>query len=539
MAPPLFLSQQESWGVTRATGIECEMPPHAFVPAGPGRGPESRGKTSIKRLERICQNGRGRSRAARAIDVIRAERERPASFPVPADATEAEVVRRRRDLAAAARAHEVAGAEGAGAEERAAAVDALAHARLAGIVAGVRARRVSRHAPGVRQQSVGVARDTSRCTTPRRSPRRRTARSRWAESSRRARCPSSRRRPNPRRGSGPGTCSPSIGPRAAARRPTRNAVRRARRAPRTRTPPRWGGACRPSARRPRRPRTRPARPGSDRVRRGRPRGSGGMAPARPRDVRPPAVVAVERNRTRGRGEHDRARDELVGRRARSVLGPERALGDGAVVGRAHEPREVGVGDFGAVHPETVDVDAVNRVGVGERRLPAHRELASRNPDHPGRRRSRGRGRVGDRRPELGARVGGLRGRGGHAVPGWRAPHPNARPRRQRAAAGWRMSADVAYLASLSLTTTPRQQRRQHHVQRRRPARGERRSHRLRSRGTRDTARRPRCRSTCRARAGPSKRPPTRRGRCRPREPRARQRRPASRRAAPVRRSTGQ
>src|SRR5207245_1855157 len=66
--------------------------------------------------------------------------------------------------------------------------------------------------------------------------------------------------PLPRTGSRPATSWPSRARRASARLPTRRYGRRGRRGRRTPTPPRWAGACRPSARRPRHRSSRPASP---------------------------------------------------------------------------------------------------------------------------------------------------------------------------------------------------------------------------------------------------------------------------------------
>ena len=168
-----------------------------------------------------------------------------------------------------------------------------------------------------------------------------------------------------------------------------------------------------------------------------------MAPARALHVAPPLIVIVERDGPRRRREHDRARDQVLWRRARKLRRRRRALGDGDVAGGFDELCELLVGDLGRVHPEAVDVDTMHRQRVaGHARqraerlafnMTAHRELAAGNPHHPVGRRTRCGDRIGDGGRECrGARRGTGLGRGDRSrssVAGSQRVHGQADPGR--------------------------------------------------------------------------------------------------------------
>ena len=93
---------------------------------------------------------------------------------------------------------------------------------------------------------------------------------------------------------------------------------------------------------------------------------------------------------RGR-EADRAGDEIFRRSGGKFFFSRSAFGDGDVAGGFDELFELFVGDFGGVHPEWVDVNAMDGEGVASRPRKsakgiglsgsAHGEFAAGNPDH--------------------------------------------------------------------------------------------------------------------------------------------------------------
>ena len=169
-----------------------------------------------------------------------------------------------------------------------------------------------------------------------------------------------------------------------------------------------------------------------------------MAPVGPLLVAPPLEVVVQGHRLRGGREHHRPRHEVLGRRAREVLGARRALGHGDVVSGLGELRELLVRHLGRVHPEGVDRDPMHGPGVlaHHRLLGAHGELAPRDEDHALGSRA-GRGGVADpgrRRLDDGRRRRAWR-RGGGLVRG--APPQPAATRSRMAAASVLRSAGTA------------------------------------------------------------------------------------------------
>src|SRR5215831_10666519 len=111
-----------------------------------------------------------------------------------------------------------------------------------------------------------------------------------------------------------------------------------------------------------------------------------MAPVRSLHITPPLKMIVQSYRTVGRREDDRARYEILRRRARKILRPRRPLGDRHVLGRVHEARELLVRDLGLVHPKTLDVHPMPGLRVREL-IGAHPKLAVGYPDHTVRRRA--------------------------------------------------------------------------------------------------------------------------------------------------------
>jgi hypothetical protein len=90
-----------------------------------------------------------------------------------------------------------------------------------------------------------------------------------------------------------------------------------------------------------------------------------VAPVGPRNVRPPPEVRVQGDGAGRRREHDRARDEVLRRRAGEILRPRRSLGDRHVSRGLHELRELRVRHLRRVHPEAADAHAVDRLRVAE------------------------------------------------------------------------------------------------------------------------------------------------------------------------------
>ena len=82
-------------------------------------------------------------------------------------------------------------------------------------------------------------------------------------------------------------------------------------------------------------------------------------------------------------EHQRAGEQLVGKRARIVLGPGRDLAEGHVAGRLDEAREALVGHRRAIDPEAVDGDPVHRPLFRVVLVRSHAERPPRDPDHVG------------------------------------------------------------------------------------------------------------------------------------------------------------
>ena len=134
-----------------------------------------------------------------------------------------------------------------------------------------------------------------------------------------------------------------------------------------------------------------------------------MLPIRAFHVAPPAVMIVKRDMRRRRREYDRPGHEILRRRIGKLRRRGRALGDCHITTGLDERCKLVVRDLGSIHPEAIDVDAMNRSRVEHGVVTAMRQLAwvdaadreftARNPHHAGRGRARWLRIVGDRRRE--------------------------------------------------------------------------------------------------------------------------------------------
>ena len=189
-------------------------------------------------------------------------------------------------------------------------------------------------------------------STPRRCRSCRAGRSRWRGTTRRARSTRSRPRAGSAIGNSPCQVLAICRPSGAARHPTRTPRRRGRRAPRTPTPPRSAGPCRPSGER------LHVVVGDvhDRVS-SRPAASCGRAGARqsaPGTIRPPVEVVAQVDAPGGLRKTTDDGTSSSGSRSRVVRRVGRALRERHVAGRFDEAAELGVGDRRAVNPEGAD-----------------------------------------------------------------------------------------------------------------------------------------------------------------------------------------
>ncbi len=107
-------------------------------------------------------------------------------------------------------------------------------------------------------------------------------------------------------------------------------------------------------------------------------------PARSRHVAPPHH-RVQRHRALGCIEHRRTGDEHRSIRARIIRRVKRSLGDRDIAGRRHEVLELSHGHRVRIDPELLDGHRAHRQLLGIELFRAHRERATRDPDHaPGR-----------------------------------------------------------------------------------------------------------------------------------------------------------
>src|SRR5215469_7292965 len=89
-----------------------------------------------------------------------------------------------------------------------------------------------------------------------------------------------------------------------------------------------------------------------------------MSPVRPFDVRPPLQIIVERNLVLRRRENDGARNQVLRRSSRIIFSPRLSLRDRDISGCSDEFGELIIGDVGSVHPEAIDINPMNRTGIG-------------------------------------------------------------------------------------------------------------------------------------------------------------------------------
>ena len=125
-----------------------------------------------------------------------------------------------------------------------------------------------------------------------------------------------------------------------------------------------------------------------------------MSPIRPFDVlphlvRPQRIVFCQRPAIEALVETDRAGDQVlrgnvfqVRDQSAEVFALGRPLGDGDISGRVDKRLELRVGDFGPIHPETVQRDGVRGTLIRRTVVVPHHEGAARNPNHAVRRRPR-------------------------------------------------------------------------------------------------------------------------------------------------------
>ena len=160
-----------------------------------------------------------------------------------------------------------------------------------------------------------------------------------------------------------------------------------------------------------------------------------MPPVRTGHIAPPSGVVVQWDRPRRRGEHGRARHQLVGRHARKILWIRAPLRNRHVAGRFHECLELPVGNRRRCPSRTLRPSRDGPVAHPAcRSLHIPSRTRHRNPDHPLGRRRPGRRTCVDRGRRRSGRTWD-RGRRRHLVAGVRirrrvpgapdsAPHPS-------------------------------------------------------------------------------------------------------------------
>jgi hypothetical protein len=86
-----------------------------------------------------------------------------------------------------------------------------------------------------------------------------------------------------------------------------------------------------------------------------------------------------------------AGNQLLSGNPREILPARFSLSDGCISSCVHKLRKLGIGNICLIHPEAIDIDAVDGSGICHRLvatlgkqawiLAAHGELAARNPHH--------------------------------------------------------------------------------------------------------------------------------------------------------------
>jgi hypothetical protein len=75
-------------------------------------------------------------------------------------------------------------------------------------------------------------------------------------------------------------------------------------------------------------------------------------------------MIVERHLMFGRRENDGTRDQVLGRSSGIIFDSRLPLRNGYISGCLDELGKLLVGDIGLVHPEAIDINAMNRTGIG-------------------------------------------------------------------------------------------------------------------------------------------------------------------------------
>src|SRR5580658_1002914 len=85
-----------------------------------------------------------------------------------------------------------------------------------------------------------------------------------------------------------------------------------------------------------------------------------VVPVRARNIRPPLIMIIQGDFMVRRRENHRSRDKIFRWRAWKVLRPGFAFRHGDVPGGLHKSRELPIRNVSLIHPEAVNVHAVNR-----------------------------------------------------------------------------------------------------------------------------------------------------------------------------------
>src|ERR1700756_3664962 len=119
-----------------------------------------------------------------------------------------------------------------------------------------------------------------------------------------------------------------------------------------------------------------------------------MTPISSGNITPPLKIVIQRHRVGWRGENRGTSHHSFRRRTGVFVLRGRSLGDRDITGRCDELGKFLVGNIGAVHPETVDINPMDGLCVVHRvhsrhgadtfrwYLAAHGKFAAGNPYHP-------------------------------------------------------------------------------------------------------------------------------------------------------------
>jgi hypothetical protein len=116
-----------------------------------------------------------------------------------------------------------------------------------------------------------------------------------------------------------------------------------------------------------------------------------MPPTRSGNIAPPLRIVIQRHRMLWRSEHQRTRNQLVGRSPRKIFCTWFSLSNSFISGCLHKPRIFCVRNIRLIHPEPVHIDPVDRarirhrlaatLGKHARVLAAHGKFTTGNPNH--------------------------------------------------------------------------------------------------------------------------------------------------------------